>query len=384
MIIHEFCCEMRLVLSLSHSGERESCWTTCWYLPPLRIWDTLTCSQHDDDATQKPSQPPLAVAVDSGKTSKLLQEYGTIRWKSMTPEATWKHELWPWWTLKHYVKVPNVLSGAYNVSTDTIPIPSDATTVHGSGTYEQGWTRLDICPAGRNSSWSCNELISLYYKLPTSECHGVTTFNPEIPTIMITEAKILLQTADFPVSSQASQRMLWRSALKHDDIQETTQIHSAWSHNVNTALICTLSFLAFLVSSICPKALQTPVTVRTESQRTETQSTSEIFFRNRADPMKILLRPSISFNPSLERHLQYEKEDEGRLLEWNRDLTRLETSPNKWHTIWPSRVQEHCSIGILDPSDQDSSWCPHTRRTSVGGGKHIPENERNIPSGYLT
>jgi hypothetical protein len=45
--------------------------------------------------------------------------------------------------------------------------------------------------------------------------------------------------------------------------------------------------------------------------------------------MKILLRPSISFNPSLERHLQYEKEDEGRLLEWNRDLTRLETSPNK-------------------------------------------------------
>ena len=94
----------------------------------------------------------------------------------------------------------------------------------------------------------------------------------------------------------------------------------------------------------------------------------------------------IMFNPSLERHLQYEKEDEGRLLEWNRDLTRLETSPNKWHTIWPPRVQEHCSlpIGILDPSDQDSSWCPHTRRTSVGGGKHIPENERNIPSGYLT
>ena len=49
-------------------------------------------------------------------------------------------------------------------------------------------------------------------------------------------------------------------------------------------------------------------------------------------------------------------------------------------------VQEHCSlsIGILDPSDQDSSWCPHTRRTSVGGGKHIPENERNISSGDLT
>ena len=267
MIIHDFCCDMRLVLSLAAPSDFGTPWpaASMMTMPPKSPvsphwqWQLI------------PARPPSC--------SKNIQEYGTIRWKSMTPEATWKHELWPWWTLKHDVKVPNVLSGAYR------QCPQTPYRYHPMPGY------------GRNSSWSPLVMPKKthFYKLPTSECHDVTTFNPEIPT-MITEAKILLQTADFPVSSQASQRMLWRSALKHDDIQETTQIHSAWSHNVNTALICTLSFLAFLVSSICPKALQTPVTVLTESQRTETQSTSEIFFRNRADPMKILLRPSISFN----------------------------------------------------------------------------------------
>lgn len=65
-------------LSLSQVSERAigQLADTC---RPFGFWDTLTCSQHDDDATQKPSQPPLAVAVGSGKTSKLLQEYPRIR-----------------------------------------------------------------------------------------------------------------------------------------------------------------------------------------------------------------------------------------------------------------------------------------------------------------
>ena len=81
--------------SLSLSGERESCWTTCWYLPPLRILG------HPDLQPAWWRCHPKAQSAPTGSGSWFrqdLQVQGNMRWKSVIfceiPHLRWISMAW--------------------------------------------------------------------------------------------------------------------------------------------------------------------------------------------------------------------------------------------------------------------------------------------------
>ena len=155
--------------SLSLSGERESCWTTCWYLPPLRILG------HPDLQPAWWRCHPKAQSAPTGSGSWFRQDLQVaprIRNNQVKVYDTWSHmKAWTMamMNIKIWCKGSQCsfrgLQCVHRHDTDTIRCHYCTRQWDIRTRLNQAWHMPGY---GRNSSWSCNELTSINFPPPSA------------------------------------------------------------------------------------------------------------------------------------------------------------------------------------------------------------------------